>query len=247
MPENDIIKLYNEGFSSTKIAEKYNVTCHTITSCLKNNGIELNNIYHNKSLNRSYFKTIDSYDKAYFLGLIMTDGSVGSNTNEISITLKAEDIDILKVFSEKIHNENKIYIYKRQEATIKFKSKELKEDLKQYGIIPNKTKYPMSIPNINESLIPHFIRGLIDGDGWISAKGKQIGFCGCEQLVTEVRDFLVKKLNIYNVKVSHTDVNVWQACWSAEKDMESIGNYIYKDKNDCYLKRKYQNFMEIPR
>lgn len=192
MPENDIIKLYNEGFSSIKIAEKYNVTCHTITSCLKNNRIELNNIYHNKSLNRSYFKTIDSYDKAYFLGLIMTDGSVGSNTNEISITLKAEDIDILKVFSEKIHNENKIYIYKMQEATIKFKSKELKEDLKQYGIIPNKTKYPMSIPNINESLISHFIRGLIDGDGWISAKGKQIGFCGCEQLVTEVRDFWLR-------------------------------------------------------
>ena len=33
--------------------------------------------------------------------------------------------------------------------------------------------------------------------------------------------------------------------WSSKKDIKLIGDYLYKDKNDCYLLRKYNNFKKI--
>lgn len=246
LPEDEIIELYKNGISSMKIAEQYNTTCNTILDCLKRNNIKIDNKYHNLTLNHNYFEDIDSYDKAYFLGFLMTDGSIGSTNNAISICLKADDYEILEILSNKIGNSNKLYYSARNEATMAFKSAKIKQYLSKHNVYPNKT-YSTTMPKIRNDLMPHFIRGLIDGDGWISVKSHQIGFCGSETLVTQVRDYLANILGVYKVKVLHPEQNLWQITWASKKDINLIGEYIYKDKQDCYLQRKYKNFMEIPR
>lgn len=62
-------------------------------------------------------------------------------------------------------------------------------DLSKFGVVPRKTSTTF-LPEIKESLMPHLIRGLIDGDGWITethtANNKShlvIGFCGSEKCV----------------------------------------------------------------
>ena len=103
-----------------------------------------------------------------------------------------------------------------------------------------------SFPNtIDDSLMPHFIRGLIDGDGWVSSKSHSIGLCGTEKIVIQLRDILVKKLNVFNVKVLHTEPHLWMVNWSSNKDINAIGEFIYKDKKDCYLERKYNNYLTL--
>lgn len=246
LPEQKIIQLYKEGFSATQIAKKYGTTWNTILTCLKRNNIQIDNKYHNLTLKHDYFERIDSYDKAYFIGFLLADGSVSGSTNAISLCLKAEDCYILETFSNKIKNSNKIYFSPRNEASLTFKSSKIKHDLIKYNIYPNKT-YTTTLPIMPEKFMPHLIRGLIDGDGWISAKSHQIGFCGSEQLVTQVRDYLVEKLGVYQVKILKTGSHLWQITWASKKDILLIGDYIYKNKRDCYLKRKYENFMEIPR
>ena len=101
------------------------------------------------------------------------------------------------------------------------------------------------MPIIEEEMMPHLIRGMIDGDGWITYKGHAIGFCGNEKTVTQLKQYLVKKLNIYDVKVLHPRKNLWQIGWASKKDIEKIGSFIYKDKDIFYLKRKYNNFLKI--
>lgn len=101
------------------------------------------------------------------------------------------------------------------------------------------------MPLLEEKMMPHLIRGMIDGDGWITSKGHALGFCGNEKTVTQLKQYLVKKLNIYDVKVLHPRKNLWQVSWASKKDIEKIGNFIYENKNIFYLKRKYNNFLKI--
>lgn len=144
-----------------------------------------------------------------------------------------------------LNSENKLYYRKgRSEATFTVKSKKMKKDLSVFGIIPRKTA-TITMPQLKEDLMPHLIRGMIDGDGWISHKSHQIGFCGNERTVTMLRDYLIKTLNVYNVKVIHSEENLWQVTWASQIDIEKIGNYIYTNKDKFYLKRKYENFLII--
>lgn len=240
-----IDNLYNRGYHVNDIALLLNVHEKTIYNYMEQNNIERNFIYHNQLLDHNYFKNIDLFHKAYFLGFMISDGCVLDNNN-ISLTLKSSDDDILKIFSLYIQNFNPIYYSPRNEATFHCKSPILKDDLSKYGVIPRKTSITY-LPQLREDLMPHLIRGLIDGDGWISEKSHQIGFCGNHNIVTQVRDYLSFKLNIYPVKVLDIYENLSQITWASRKDITIIGNYIYNNPYNCLLIRKFNNFMKIPR
>lgn len=87
LPEETIIQEYRSGLSSTDLSIKYNVNPHTITNLLEKNNIERNNRYYNINLKEDYFENIDTNDKAYFLGFLLTDGNIGSNSNAVSLCL----------------------------------------------------------------------------------------------------------------------------------------------------------------
>ena len=59
---------------------------------------------------------------------------------------------------------------------------------------------------------------------------KQIGLCGNETFVTQIRDFLVSKLSVKKVKVIQTEIHLWQVTWASTKDIDTICNYIYRYK-----------------
>lgn len=243
IPHKDVIDKYKNGISTTIIANEYNVDRHTICNILEKHKIERNNIYHNKGLDENYWEIIDSYDKAYFLGFFITDGNVYGN--DVRLQLKNESQYILETLKNKTKSENKVRQDKRGFSTFSVKRKKWVDDLAKYGVIPQKTStvyFPDSLPT---DLLSHFVRGLIDGDGWISFKGKQIGFCGNETLVTQLRDFIVQTLDVYNCKVLKTGENLYQVCWCSKKDIKKIGEYIYKDKSDCFLKIKFDNYNEL--
>lgn len=249
LPENDIIDFYTKGKSCQEIADYYNVSFHTISDILENNNIARNNRYKNIELDINYFQKIDRNDKAYFLGFLLTDGNVGEKDNSVSLSLALKDKEILEIFSKQIKSSNQLYQRKnREEIKFSVKSKKLKADLAKYGMIPRKT-FTAEMPILNEDMMPHLIRGLLDGDGWITKSSnyntQTIGFCGNEKMVTQVHDFLVKKLNLYNVKIIHAGINLWQCSWASKRDIIKIGNYIYNNKEQFYLKRKYQVFLEI--
>lgn len=246
LPEQEIVNKYKSGNSCTQIAKEYNVTFHTISNILEKHNIDRNNIYHNLNLLEDYWETINSYDKAYFLGLLLADGNVYGN--QVKIELSSKDKHILEIFSIYTKNTNKLIKIDRQNkgkfVAFSVKREKWVNDLNKFGVIPNKT-FNLTLPILSEEMMSHLIRGLIDGDGWISEKGKQVGFCGTEKCVTQLRDYLCSKLNISTPKVVHPDTNLWQITWHKKKDIKTICEFIYKDKNDCFLKRKYDNYLKL--
>ena len=261
LPIDEIIDKYvNKYISSTKLAEEYNVTWTTILNILRKNNIEIRSCkdkYKNLSLLDDYFDNIDSPDKAYFLGFLITDGNIYKNRHAIALELAVKDEYLVKLFSDTVKNTTKLYYRKsKQTVRVAFVSKRMKESLSKFGVIPNKTGKEYLPILDDEKLMSHLIRGIFDGDGWITFSQsknvenviyKQIGLCGNETFVTQVRDFLVSKLSVKKVKVIQTERSLWQVSWASMKDIDTICNYIYKDKDKFFLPRKYKKFMEIPR
>ena len=91
--------------------------------------------------------------------------------------------------------------------------------------------------------MPHLIRGIIDGDGYISADGSQIGICGANyENIKIIKDYLIHTLDIRDNLIITTNNGIYDIKWGSKKDVLKIGEYIYKDKNDCYLKRKFDRW-----
>ena len=133
----------------------------------------------NKFLNEEYFDNIDSEEKAYFLGLLFTDGSVVKSDKKNSIAVRLElnikDIDIIERFKKCLNCESDIVISKRanrngsisESALISINSEKMSKSLEKYGIIPNKTYKTTHLPKVDKKFLIPFLRGLIDGDGSI--------------------------------------------------------------------------------
>lgn len=163
IPDEDVIKRYKNNESCQSIADSYKVSFHTISNILEKHNIPRDNRYYNLNLKLDYFENIDTYDKAYFLGFLITDGNVCGNAVRLSIHPKDETI--LKIFKEKTGNENKLYYRKdKPEVSCSVKSKKWTEDLSKFGVIPNKTS-TVYLPQLEDEMMPHLIRGMIDGDG----------------------------------------------------------------------------------
>lgn len=118
------------------------------------------------NLNDDYFEVIDSGDKAYFLGLILTDGNVRitkNNVYQISMTLVSKDGYLLEALSKSIEYEGKLRVSNGY-TNIQFTSKKVFEDLGKLGVIPRKSLV-VKMPSIDRYFYPDLIRGIIDGDG----------------------------------------------------------------------------------
>lgn len=246
LDSKSIVSDYLKGISGFYLGKKYNVTAGTIYNYLKSEGVLRDNIYHNRNLRRDYFKTIDSYDKAYFLGFLITDGCVTENNN-VSLQIKSSDYKILEVFREKTQNENKLYFDNRGCVTFHCKSIEMQQDLARYGVVFRKT-YKVFFPYqlVYEKYISHLIRGIFDGDGWITKT--TIGLCSANKLfLDDIRTFLVSELDLYPITtvkdVRKNGSVLYSIQWSSKRDYKILGDYIYRDKHDCYLERKFKRFL----
>lgn len=119
--------------------------------------------------NEKYFENIDSKRKAYWLGLLLADGSISKNrkgTPRMKLSLKHEDSLFLQNFLDDI--EAHTNLQRNGETTgVEITSKKIVEDLKKHGINSSKTE-TSTIPDINSKYYNSFLRGMIDGDGHVS-------------------------------------------------------------------------------
>lgn len=90
----EIIKMYNDGMSTTEIAIVGNVSSRRITQILKKNNVELRPRGHWKrkyQINEDFFKCW-SPNMAYILGFFLADGVVSGEAQTVSIAQKEFEI-----------------------------------------------------------------------------------------------------------------------------------------------------------
>lgn len=232
-----------------KIAMLYGVSDVTMRTYLINNNVELKGHKCGKNSQNNYFETIDTPDKAYYLGLFIADGwlkdksTLTKEKKEVGIELTQEDKYILERFNTYGHFNAKIITThktdKKPRERLCINSCKVYDDLYNLNLRPNKsTINTTSIPNISEDLMHHLVRGIFDGDG-IAKESGYVGFCGSQLLMTQIRDWLALK-GLKNNKVSfNKDNNIYYVQWASKKDRQLFFDIIYDNKLDLYLTRKY--------
>ena len=147
-------------------------------------------------INHNYFKE-QSEDVGYWIGILGSDGSVNRNKNEIYIELQRQDRELLEKLNSAIENQRPIRDYETargyENSKIYFYSAEIKKDLKEFKIIPNKTYdknygFPFKL---NKEYYKDYLRGLFDGDGNISTIGGTIRYTSTSlKLIKDIREVL---------------------------------------------------------
>lgn len=251
--EKEVINLYQTGkFTQKLLAEKFNCSTFVISNVLTRNNIpkiqHFNTI--NKDLKHNYFSVIDNEYKAYFLGFIFGDGNVFKN--QLSLEINEKDIDLLHIFKKQLNSIAKISYRQRKTGNMvstRVTSTQLVNDLQKYGIVPNKTQKTKHLPIefIPQELIPHFIRGLIDSDGWITQSKQgywKIGFVtNYKQVALEFKQLCNKILPAdcqikSNITFKNKNRTVAVCQIQSQKIARELATLVYKGNKVC-LTRKF--------
>ena len=247
---NEIINLYNDNVSLINIGKKFHHSRETIKKLLESNNIIIRTT---KETSRkyihdfNYFENIDSEHKAYWLGFIYADGFIESKrqygSQKFGITLSIKDKDHLYKFKEDIQATNPILDYVGSGynkngyfSKILLSSQKTVDDLKKHGVLENKT-FILKFPNIPNHLYKHFIRGYLDGDGYISVNDNicYFGFTGSYDMLMEIKKFfnssgnIQKDKTVYSFKMGGTKKTIYEL------------SKIYNDSS-IYLDRKYEKY-----
>lgn len=252
--KDDIINFYKaHPMTIDDVAQHFNISNPSI--------IKILNEYKTKryskvqlfspNLIENYFENIDTEEKAYFLGLIVTDGCVHNTKgkqNLISLTLQEKDEYLLEEFKRQIKSNKTITHDGRGCSELNILSNKMVNDLRKYDIIPNKSLRTVFPKNLPVNLYPHFIRGVLDGDGSISYYGrnkqgrnshtKAIRFCqGNELFLQDIVNHLNKECGIEEIKVYKEKENLWSISYRKNVSMIKLIHYMY-DNAHVYMTRK---------
>lgn len=197
----------------------------------------------------NYFETIDTEKKAYFLGLIISDGCIHSTKGKspmLCLTLKDEDKYIIEELKKELKSNKTVTSDGKGCSNIQFLSTKMITDVKKYGLSTNKSTHEVFPKNIQPDLMKHLIRGLFDGNGnynFTSRKGrkihhKAIRLCGGKQLLLDLVEYLYDNLNIDRVSISKDDgENLYSISYHKNNSLIKLIDYMFSDAT-IYLKRK---------
>jgi hypothetical protein len=163
-------RLYYEGLSFEDISKEAVVSQRSVSRVLQEANINTRrkNRY---TLNESFFcGAYDHYECAYFLGLLAADGCV---THKDYIALQLIDEELVLWFRKAIEYSGEVRLILGEERKppgqdayrVNFSSAIMSEELRSYGIIAG--RHLQAIPKLEDSIVPHFIRGYFDGDGCV--------------------------------------------------------------------------------
>jgi hypothetical protein len=202
--------------------------------------------------NKDYFRTINTEDKAYWLGFIYADGCVTKNHRSLIINLSPTDIEHLNLFNQCIESTYPIkYKDNGRYVSLIISNKHFVENLIDKGCVPHKSLV-LQFPTENQvpsNLIKHFIRGYFDGDGCIHTKMRQhknkprpyleceVNFLGTYDMLCNI----IKHVPLLNINIKEFGLIYKFRICSKNKIVELL-DYLYGDSH-FYLPRKYIKYI----
>lgn len=211
------------------------------------------------------FDSIDSQEKAYWLGFLYADGYNCPDKKYFSIKISIKDKEHLIKFCDffSINHDSikekkpKIFtcmgrqIHDNGSCGITLCGEHITKRLYNLGMVKAKSlilKFPES-GKIDDFLLPHFIRGFFDGNGCLTKSISNHAtryriiitstFDFCNGLLNKVKNFV--PIKIWN---KPNDEKVHNCCISGNKQVEIFLNWIYKDAS-TFLNRKHEQYIEF--
>lgn len=205
------------------------------------------------SVNEKFFDKWNS-QMAYVLGFSYSDGNIYKTSLAWDIQKRDKDL-LIKIKAVM----NSTYPIIERPHSVRFRMSNqilIKGALKQ-GLIEKKSKR-MNLPNIPKKFVSHFVRGFLDGDGWIVKRNNRnevdLGFVsGNKVFLEEVSKLIYKNTGILRKvreksKVTPKDYRstTYLLEYYSNKAIK-VANWIYGglSSEDLFLQRKYKKYLEF--
>jgi hypothetical protein len=174
MTDEVIINMYKSGIPFKEMVPTIGISDRAIRNVMYKHGISMNREQSSgqprkNKVNEDFFK-VWTHEMAWVLGLFVTDGCVNNKVNSIYFSQKDERI--LRLIATYMEAD---YVLAptgptRSTPILLINSKIIKKDLESLGIVANKS-LTIPFPNVPEEYLASFVRGVIDGDGWVGKEG----------------------------------------------------------------------------
>lgn len=257
--KNEIAEKYVSGLSKNKLSRMYRVSHQVIGRIIKDKNINIRG-QSKHVLDSSYFETIDSKLKAYFLGLIEADGCIIKNRNSdaeagrFEISLQERDGYLIEKLCQEIKISKNPEIRdkggnRQRQIRISFSDKIFCHHLSALGCKSNKSfslKFPSKIP---QKFISSFILGYFDGDGCISINKKKgvLSIACAPDFATVCRSEINKLAKTKGHLITRRCKNkkqILSVSYCGNYQILKIFNLLYSD-SEFYLRRKYDKFLTL--
>lgn len=200
------------------------------------------------TINQDFFKKWN-LKMAYILGFTFADGNIHGCS--LAWDLK-NDLKLLREINKAMKSNYPIE-KRRDSFRLRISNPIILQDIQKLGIIPNKTR-TCYFPNVPEKFLKDFVRGFLDGDGWIYIRKKKddisVGFSnGSYKFLRGLAKNLNKRLNLTKsnlrtrkkITKKNKIATTYQVEWYGMNALKII-KFLYDDLkgNDLSLKRKYR-------
>lgn len=252
--EMDMINFFidNPTVSMREILSQYGNPCkaetlkHWIT--IVNGSYTTHTKYNN---NKNAFNEIKTEEDAYWLGFITADGYVCETQPKIVLTLGEIDYTHLEKFAKYMgytpeeiavlikKRYGRAYTHDNVVYSLTVCGKQIVQNLVDKNVVQGKSGKEVPYICSSKKLQKAYIRGLIDGDGYIGSTEFRMGLVGSLKITNFVRDFIDNELN-WNDKSSHIYKHgkIYKYEISGRLKTTQILHLLYDDAS-IFLDRKY--------
>ncbi|MCR2822863.1 LAGLIDADG family homing endonuclease [Lederbergia panacisoli] len=245
-----IIQMYKDGMPYKEMVPIIGISERAIRNVMYKHGIKMNREQSSgqprkHKVNEDFFK-VWSHEMAWILGLFITDGSVNKHIH--SISLAQNDIDILKKVANAMNADLVIASPKgtRTTPSLIINSKTLKTDIEKLGVHSNKS-LTIKFPSVPQQYLPSFIRGVIDGDGWVSKEGYVMNVTTASIAFANGLYSVFQSWNLrteITSQITLTKKPIYRVWVKGKYELPKLANIIYNDaadENYIVYKKKYMN------
>ncbi len=246
----------------TQIGKILNRSRESVAKYLRKNSIIKKLKVAKHQIDESYFEKIDSHEKAYWLGILLTDGCLkGNNKYEINLQFQERDIELLEAFKRCLKSEHPIKHRfngngkngELRSVIFRFGSKKITNDLRKFAMKEAKS-LTLEFPNIDDKYMFSFLCGAFIGDGNFSLYNSKTGYLKFKvSLVSASRLFIKGVLENcrrlgwpLNLAISKTPkgTSVYITYTSNREYAVKFLDKLFENINETlYLKRKYEIYL----
>lgn len=191
---------------------------------------------------------------AYILGFAFSDGNIYKTS--LSWDIQKRDLELLKKINKALQSTYPIKEQREFSCRLRINNQKLITGAIKRGLLPKKS-LRLSFPQVPKLFLKHFIRGYLDGDGWVVLRNTKnefdLGFvCGNRDFLEDLSKAVFKEIGIFG-RVREKNKITPKGFKSKTFLMEyytnnalKVGNWLYSNlsREDIYLKRKHEKYLE---
>lgn len=171
-----IVTDYLSGMTQKEVGKLSGMGRNSVGRILKRLNIERREYTGERDSARKWDWDFDFFTKqnpivSYWAGFCIADGNINNKGNIMALVISEKDVEHIFRFCDDIGLDREAIFRQENALGVHLGHKNLGNSLLSWGIVPRKSKN-FHAPQISIDMLPHLLRGWIDGDGSVYRHGR---------------------------------------------------------------------------